>query len=274
MNRLFAYSPTLPQAWGLVALALLSQLAAGAIAGTLMPLLGGSAQAWTVMFSYVLSFALMALIVVRLGEREAEQTPEAPVRRLSPVMFVWLTLLMPALAIAVEPLTAWIPMPEAVKRLFESAFSRTLPTFLVAVVVAPLAEEWLCRGVILKGLLRRYSPRKAIVWSAILFGVLHANPWQAIPACCIALAIGWVYWRTRSLWYCIFMHAVNNGMAFLVLLLFPDAPADATAADLAGSGYAIFYAAAVLIVLLALFAIRRMTNEIHTPAGETYLHNI
>jgi hypothetical protein len=62
------------------------------------------------------------------------------------------------------------------------------------------------------------------------------------------------------------MHAVNNGMAFLVLLLFPDAPADATAADLAGSDYAIFYAAAVLTVLLALFAVRRMTHNCFASA--------
>ncbi|MDR3236777.1 MAG: CPBP family intramembrane metalloprotease [Prevotellaceae bacterium] len=260
MNRLFAYTPTLPQAWGLVALALLSQIAGGAVAGVLMPLIGGAAQAWTVMFSYVLSFALMALIVVRLGGRTAEEVVGVPVRRLSPAVFVLLACLMPALAVTVEPLTAWIPMPDKVKQLFESTFARTLPTFLVAVVVAPVAEEWLCRGVILKGLLRHYAPRKAIIWSAILFGVLHANPWQAIPACCIAIAIGWVYWRTRSLWYCIFMHAVNNGMAFLVLLLFPDAPADATTADLAGGAYAVIYAVAVLIVLLAVLGVRRMTH--------------
>jgi membrane protease YdiL (CAAX protease family) len=291
MNRLFSYNPTLLQAWGITALTILVQAASGIAVDCFMPAAG---SAWHLLLSYVLCFVLMVLVVMQLGQRgtgngeretgngewgtengergtgngKKEKGNEKPFSLLpSPFTFlrspfpILLLFFMPALAIVIEPLSMWIPMPEAVQQLFEAAFKNDMPTFLSAVVAAPLAEEWLCRGVILKGLLTHYSPRKAIVWSAVLFGMLHMNPWQAIPAFCLGLAIGWVYWLTRSLWPCIFMHAVNNGLAFLLLLLFPDASSDATLIDIAGSYYAWIYAAAVICSVLTGYGIWRMGRK-------------
>ncbi|WP_409994892.1 CPBP family intramembrane glutamic endopeptidase [Chitinophaga pinensis] len=42
-------------------------------------------------------------------------------------------------------------------------------------------------------MLKRYPPRKAIVISALFFGLIHLNPWQALPAFCIGLLLGWVF---------------------------------------------------------------------------------
>ena len=257
MNRLFAYRPTLPQAWGLVALTILVQAVSGLVIASFIPA-AGATQSWHLLLSYVLCFTLMILIVVKLAENGERRTENGKFNiRQSPIVIL-LLLFMPALAITIEPLYMWIPMPEWIKQMLESAFKNNVPTFLSAVVAAPLAEEWLCRGVILKGLLTHYPPRKAIIWSAVLFGVLHIYPWQAIPAFCIALAIGWVYWRTQSLWPCIFMHAVNNGMAFLMLLLFPNAASDATIIDIAGSYYGLVYAAALLCCALTGYGLWRM----------------
>jgi membrane protease YdiL (CAAX protease family) len=259
MNRLFAYNPTLPQAWSLIALTILVQLVCGLLLAPFIPA-GGETQSWHTLLSYVLCFVVMALVVIKMGNTQRSTENGAPftVHRSPFAVLLLLLFFMPALAIAIEPLFMWIPMPELVKQMFEAAFKNDTPTFLSAVVAAPFAEEWLCRGVILKGLLTHYSPRKAIIWSAVLFGVLHLNPWQAIPAFCIALAIGWVYWRTRSLWLCIFMHAVNNGIAFLTLLLFPDAASDATTIDIAGGYYTLVYAVALLCCALTGYGIWRM----------------
>jgi membrane protease YdiL (CAAX protease family) len=272
MNRLFAYNPTLPQAWGLVALTILIQLVCGLVVDPFVP--AGKALSWHTLLSYVLCFVVMVFVVIHLPPAPSEgggvnPLPEGegwggalpPLRGGLGWGLFLLLFFMPALAVVIEPLTMWIPMPEVIKQMFEAAFQNDVPTFLSAVVAAPLAEEWLCRGVILKGLLSHYSPRKAIIWSAVLFGVLHMNPWQAIPAFCIALAIGWVYWRTRSLWPCIFMHAVNNGIAFLMLLLFPDAASDATTIDVAGGYYGFVYTAAILCCVLAGYGIWRMFSK-------------
>ncbi|MDR0691415.1 MAG: CPBP family intramembrane metalloprotease [Prevotellaceae bacterium] len=260
MKRLFAYRPTLPQAWGLVALAILIQTVSGLVVESFMPA-AGTMQSWRLLLSYVLCFALMVFIVTKMGKSAGNGAwgtqYSTVVNRKSQIVILLLFFIL-TLAITIEPLYMWIPMPERIKQWFEAAFKNDAPTFLSAVVAAPLAEEWLCRGVILKGLLTHYSPRKAIIWSAVLFGVLHVYPWQAIPAFCIALAIGWVYWRTQSLWPCIFMHAVNNGIAFLTLLLFPDVATDATIIDIAGAYYSLVYVAALLCCALTGYGLWRI----------------
>ncbi len=90
----------------------------------------------------------------------------------------------------------------------------TIP--LTLVVVAPLTEEFIFRGLILGGLLRRTSPTKAILLSATLFSGMHLNLIQLPTTFMIGLVYGWIYYRTRSLGLCIFAHMLNNALAMLV----------------------------------------------------------
>ena len=69
---------------------------------------------------------------------------------------------------------------------------------------------------ILRGLLLHYSAPTAIIASALLFGLVHLNPWQAVGAVALGVLFGWWYVRTRSLTLCIFGHAVNNLIAVLL----------------------------------------------------------
>ena len=89
-------------------------------------------------------------------------------------------------------------------------------TIISVSVFAPIFEEWLCRGMILRGLLaNRFSPASAIAVSSIFFAVLHINPWQAIPAFILGCLFGYVYYRTGSLKLTMFMHCVNNSAAII-----------------------------------------------------------
>jgi membrane protease YdiL (CAAX protease family) len=93
---------------------------------------------------------------------------------------------------------------------------------LVAVagcVLAPILEEALFRGILLKGLLRNYRPAVAIGQSALLFGLVHFNPAQSINALLIGLLSGWLYYRTRSLALCIAVHALHNSLSFGTIYL-------------------------------------------------------
>jgi len=152
-----------------------------------------------------------------------------------PVFLALLLLLVPAFTVTIEPLTMWIPMPEWIKKIFESFTQNGWVSFVSVVIMAPLFEEWLCRKVALGGLIKRgYSPAKAILWSALMFGIIHMNPWQTIPAFLMGILFGWIYWRTRSIWSVVFMHAINNGTAFLLTHLFPELPEDASTLDAVG----------------------------------------
>jgi membrane protease YdiL (CAAX protease family) len=87
--------------------------------------------------------------------------------------------------------------------------------FLSVSVFAPLFEEWLCRGLVLRGLLRKFNPASAIMVSAAFFAILHMNPWQAIPAFLLGLLFGYVYYKTGSLKLTMLMHCVNNTLALI-----------------------------------------------------------
>ncbi|MBR6346512.1 MAG: CPBP family intramembrane metalloprotease [Bacteroidales bacterium] len=84
-------------------------------------------------------------------------------------------------------------------------------------IMAPLFEEWLCRGEILRGLLRRgMRPFWAIIISALFFAVIHGNPWQAVPALLIGCLMGYIYYKTGSLWLTMLIHFVNNTIAVII----------------------------------------------------------
>ena len=109
-----------------------------------------------------------------------------------------------------------MPMPEMFKDIFHQSFGKKtsyLSALLGAVVMAPLTEEIIFRGIILKGLLAHCTQNRAIVWSAVLFGLAHLNPWQ-FPGSFI-LGLVWAYWviQTGSLWPGILGHALNNLIA-------------------------------------------------------------
>ena len=74
-------------------------------------------------------------------------------------------------------------------------------------------EEILFRGVIARKFFRTYSPCKAVVLNAVLFGIMHINPWQMTNSFLGGIFYGWIYWRYRSIWLCMFMHAYNNVLA-------------------------------------------------------------
>lgn len=86
-------------------------------------------------------------------------------------------------------------------------------TLLSVSVFAPIFEEWLCRGLVLRGLLQKTKPGVAICVSAAFFAILHMNPWQALPAFILGLLFGYAYYKTGSLKLTMLMHCVNNTMA-------------------------------------------------------------
>ena len=89
-------------------------------------------------------------------------------------------------------------------------------SFLVVAIFAPIFEEWMCRGMVLRGLLTKMKPVWAIVVSALFFAVIHANPWQALNAFLIGLVMGYVYYKTGSLILTMIIHFVNNGTAVVL----------------------------------------------------------
>jgi membrane protease YdiL (CAAX protease family) len=94
-------------------------------------------------------------------------------------------------------------------------------------VMAPLCEEFLFRGVI-QPVYERRSPRSAIVFVGLLFVLFHLSLLQGLSIVLLSLALGFVYYRTRSLQASILTHFGANLLAALVLIqtVFPTGIAE------------------------------------------------
>ncbi|MEO7001634.1 MAG: type II CAAX endopeptidase family protein [Ktedonobacterales bacterium] len=96
----------------------------------------------------------------------------------------------------------------------------TLGALATAVFVAPFCEEVFFRGFSFAGLLRGVPVWPALMLSALIFAVAHADLGSFIPLAFIGLILGYARWRTGSIWPGMLIHALNNGVAALFLLPF------------------------------------------------------
>lgn len=112
-----------------------------------------------------------------------------------------------------------IPVPAGFEQALEKLLEISGPvdfavTTGVAVLIAPVLEEALFRGVLLQGIARRRGPRSAVVWTALFFALFHLyNPWQMLPTFFLGLILAWVVLNTRTLWTGIALHGAFNAVS-------------------------------------------------------------
>lgn len=123
-------------------------------------------------------------------------------------------LLMPALMMALSVLSDTVlqifPMSASDESLRGFMEERSYALVLIVCVLAPILEEMLYRGIVLRSFLRQYPRWTAIVGSATLFGFVHMNLYQFIDATIFGVLAGWMYQRSQSLIPGIAMHFINN----------------------------------------------------------------
>ena len=134
-------------------------------------------------------------------------------------------------------------------------------SFLVVAIFAPIFEEWLCRGMVLRGLLTKMKPGWAIVISALFFAVIHANPWQALNAFLIGLMMGYVYYKTGSLILTMVIHFVNNGTSVILSNIESLKDYDYMIDMMDKSTYYLVVAVSVIILAACLLAFSRIKLE-------------
>ena len=118
----------------------------------------------------------------------------------------------------ITPVLSLVPESKIYNQiLLEWAGQPAILLFLHMVVIAPVFEELICRGIILDGFLKHYSPLKSILVSSLIFGLLHLNLPQIISGFLGGLFLGWIYYKTRSVSLPIILHATINLIALIAL---------------------------------------------------------
>lgn len=89
-----------------------------------------------------------------------------------------------------------------------TANTDTFSMFLYTALAAPVVEEIIFRGLVMRGL-EKYGKHFAILISSILFGLFHGNIVQSPYAFAVGLVLGYAAMEYNILWAMV-LHMVNN----------------------------------------------------------------
>ena len=90
---------------------------------------------------------------------------------------------------------------------------------ITAVVLAPLFEETVFRGVLLPALGRSFGRGWSVFGSALVFAVAHLSIGELLPLLVLGLGLALLRLSSGRLLPCVVMHALWNGVTFLNLIL-------------------------------------------------------
>jgi membrane protease YdiL (CAAX protease family) len=113
---------------------------------------------------------------------------------------------------------------EGMSRMEAHSFSAWLSRSIVAVIIAPVIEEVLFRGLLLQRWALRWGTLTGVILSSALFAIGHV---EVLGHFAFGVAMAALYLRTRSLWVPIAAHSLNNFIVSVLTLpgeLRPDKP--------------------------------------------------
>lgn len=215
LNRRIFY----PRIWQAIVLLLIGlglQLAAGLIFGFIMVLSHIPMNDMTVILLAISPLCTLGAALIALPIGRNKLWPYIKNKFDSKLNFLYCLLFFLGVYFVTNViaglLATLLPSNDSLNTVFEQAFNNWIG-ILALVVFAPIAEELLFRGIILRGFLKNYKPATAVIVTAVMFGVFHLNIPQGITATILGMALGFIFLKTGSLWVCMFFHALNNGLS-------------------------------------------------------------
>lgn len=162
-----------------------------------------------------------------------------------PLLFGWyiktdfkkaLSLNKPKLTHTIGAIVLWIGMfffiqgitsiilifaPEMLELNEELAKAISHPNFLINIFVVAMlpavCEEVLFRGMIYKGLENGGKhPRRAIILSGILFGIMHLDFFRMLPTALLGIGLAYIVYASGSIFLAMLVHFLNNGIVVVV----------------------------------------------------------
>ena len=201
------------------------QIAGGLILGAVISVLGYSAESMIfgigTIFLFIISFAAVILIGFKKSGRKFNEVflfkNVPPGVWLSVIIFMFGYVIISS---GIDNLINYFfPMPVFLQNTFQSMLGNdyfVISLLLVGILPAFL-EEMFFRGVVLSAFRINYSQTKAVLLSALFFGIIHLNPYQFVTAFLIGLIMAYVLIKTNSILPAVYMHLFNNVTAVIVM---------------------------------------------------------
>lgn len=118
----------------------------------------------------------------------------------------------------------WLrPQPQAIAELLQNDWPWWLLTLqgFTAIIIAPVGEELLFRGVLYGFIKQRGHPRLALWISAVLFAVVHGNAVGFLFFIFLSMLLVAVYEQTKNIFAPILLHALFNTVNFVLIVSQP-----------------------------------------------------
>ena len=179
-----------------------------------------------------------------------------------------------------------IPLPRVIEKyvgparqMFEEMFrilvsAKNIPElFFVVLVVAftpAIVEELLFRGLIQNCFERRLVPLRAAIWTSVIFGLFHFNPFQIVPLIILGVFFGVLRMRSRSMIIAMTVHFLNNALAVVVTYFQVDDKMVIGAMKGTDINTASLLAQMVLFLMLfvvSFLSYLRLTGDVQTNSG-------
>lgn len=195
---------------------------------TSIPVVDGASRGYV--FGVILPSQFLAMLAaLRFVSRRKGNGPVADFGRLVPVPSDWAAVLVALgvswvfglLSYALVSLADRTESQQVIVREIEQSTGTGLRVLVVlgTAVLAPLAEEMLFRGLLLRTLIRRMKPGHAVFISAVVFGVAHLTDpgsWLAVPGLIgLGVVFGVLAVRSGSLAQPVAVHGLYNLLGVL-----------------------------------------------------------
>lgn len=143
-----------------------------------------------------------------------------------------LATLVPASLLAELSMRIFPSDPERIA-MFQNSLPRSalgiILTFFTVVLVGPLGEEMVYRGLLHRLASSYWDPVKATVLASLIFALVHAEPWLLLGLVAIGAALSFLFETTGSLLACWIFHAVHNAVALVMMYSTDEVQTEPTA---------------------------------------------
>ncbi len=114
-----------------------------------------------------------------------------------------------------------IPMPEFLQELLKVMIAHNMLDWILlfagTVLIASIAEELLFRGFLQITLEKKGDITRAVILSSLSWALIHANPYWAVQIFVMGIIIGFLAWRTNSVFPGIIVHMINNLLSLIFI---------------------------------------------------------
>jgi len=115
----------------------------------------------------------------------------------------------------------FLPTPEIFLQYIESLKADTPLDWILlifgVVVIAAVSEEILFRGFLQVSLEKKGDITRAVILSSVTWTIIHVNPYWAIQIFVTGVILGFIAWRTNSVYPSMIVHATNNFLSLMVI---------------------------------------------------------